>query len=590
MRSPSILPVLLFLLSSCAALPPVAGPGDWRTPGGDLADTRHSPLAQVTPDNVARLRPAWHFATGATRGQEGAPLVVDGVMYLHSPFPNEVRAVALADRRVLWDWRPAQDAGVVPLMCCDVVSRGLGYGGGKIFVQQADATLVALDARTGRPLWRQRNGDPRAGATATNAPHVFDHYVITGISGGEYGVRGYLSAYDIDTGRLAWRGYSVGPDADLLVDPARSMTWRDGRLQPVGPDSSLASWSGDAWKTGGGTTWGWYAYDPALRLVYYGSGNPGTWNPVQRPGDNRWSMSLWARDIDTGRVRWVYQMTPHDEWDYDGVNEPILFDAADAQGRPRHLLAHFDRNGFAYTLDRATGELLVAEKFDPSVNWATRVDLASGRPVVDPARSPQQHGEDETTAGICPPAIGSKNQAPAAYDPASGLFLVPTNHLCMDMEPFHVDYTAGQPFVGASISMHPVPGDEHALGAFIGWDAIHGRRAWVHPEAAPVWSGALSTGSGLVFYGTLDARLRALDARTGRELWTSPPLPAGVVGNVVTWLQDGRQYVGVLTGPGGLASDPEGLGKLRGVPPAPPSRGEFVAFALPDGSDADRSP
>lgn len=560
-------------------------PGEWVVPGGDLANSRHSALAQITPANVGRLTLAWQYETGAARGQEGAPLVQDGVMIFHTPFPNEVQAVRLADRRRLWTYRPQQDAGVVPLMCCDVVSRGLAQGFGRVFLQQADGTLVALDRNDGHVVWQAANSDARLGATATNAPQVFDHYVVTGVAGGEYGVRGHLSAYDAHTGRLAWRGWSVGSDADLILDPQHSMTWRDGRLQPVGPDSSLASWTGPAWQTGGGTTWGWTAYDPRLRLVYYGSGNPGPWNPVQRPGDNRWTNALWARDIDTGRVRWVYQMTPHDEWDYDGVNEPLLFDGPELPGHPRPLLAHFDRNGFAYVLDRATGELLSAEKFDPSVNWATHVDRTSGRPVVDPAHSPQHQGEDITTRGVCPPAIGAKNQAPAAYDGALRRFFVPTNHLCMDIEPFHIDYTAGQPFVGASVEMHPVPGDESARGAVVGWDADTGRAAWRHAEAEPVWSGVLSTASGLVFYGTLDGHLKALDARTGQLLWASPPLPSGVVGNVVTWRDRGRQFVGVLTGIGGLAADPDGLGRMRtgGSPAAAtPSRGAFVAFALPE--------
>ena len=583
------------LLAACAGTPlPPAAPDPepvpdmvaargWLLPTGDAAATRHSPLAQITPANVGRLQPAWRFATGAARGQEGGPLVVGRTMYLHTPFPNTVTALDLAERRVLWTYTPLQDPEVVSLMCCDVVSRGLAYGRGKVFLQQADATLVALDARTGAPLWRASHADPRTGATATQAPQLFDRYVVTGIAGGEYGVRGHLSAFDADTGRLAWRGYSVGPDADMKMDPERTRTWQDGRMVPVGRDSSLRSWQGDQWRLGGGTTWGWYSYDPALRLVYYGSGNPGTWNPLQRPGDNKWSMSLWARDIDTGTVRWVYQMTPHDEWDYDGVNEAILFEGPDASGRPRRLLAHFDRNGFAYTLDRESGELLAAEKFDPSVNWATHVDLASGRPVVADAYSPARRGEDETTAGVCPPAIGSKNQAPAAYDPALGLAFVPTNHLCMDIEPFKVEYRAGQPYVGASIVMHPVPGDEAALGAVVAWDPLRGRAAWRHPEAAPVWSGVLSTASGLVFYGTLDGRLKALDAKTGAELWASPPLPAGVVGNVTSWEFGGRQFVGVLTGVGGLANDPEGIGRLRKAgAPTEPSRGELVVFALPE--------
>jgi PQQ-dependent dehydrogenase (methanol/ethanol family) len=585
---------LALAFTACAQLSPPADspdPAVWAWPAGDAANTRHSALTQITPANVGQLQPAWHFATGAARGQEGGPLIVGDTLYLHTPFPNRVVALSLADQHLRWSYTPQQDANVASLMCCDVVSRGLAYGRGKLFLQQGDGALVALDARSGARLWQVQNSVATTGATATNAPLVMDHYVVTGVAGGEYGVRGHLTAYDADTGRLAWRGYSTGPDADMLIDPAHTMTWRDGRLAPVGRDSSLQTWKGEQWKLGGGTTWGWIAYDAALRLVYYGSGNPGPWNALQRPGDNKWTMSLWARDVDTGQVRWVYQMTPHDEWDYDGVNETILVDGraparADSATRTsatRKLLVHFDRNGFAYTLDRQSGELLGAEKFDPSVNWATHVDLRSGRPVVDPARSPVQHGEDTTTGGVCPPAIGSKNQAPAAYDPALRLFFVPTNHLCMDIEPFHVDYTAGQPYVGATIHMHAVAGSETQLGSLTAWDAAAGRIAWRRPEAAPVWSGALSTASGLVFYGTLDGRLKALDAKTGDPLWLSPPLPSGVVGNVTTWAYEGRQYVGVLTGVGGLASDPDGIGGLRGKVPAPPSRGEFVVFALPPG-------
>jgi len=299
-----------------------------------------------------------------------------------------------------------------------------------------------------------------------------------------------------------------------------------------------------------------------------------------RPGDNKWATSLWARDIDTGMVRWVYQMTPHDQWDYDGVNELLLFDGKDGLGRERHMLAHFDRNGFAYTLDRASGELLSAEKFDPSVNWARSVDLHTGRPRIEARLAPQERGEDETIEGICPPAIGAKNQAPAAYAPELQLFMVPTNHLCMDYEVFEVDYSPGQPYTGADISMHPVPGDEHVLGRFVAWDAIKGRAVWSRPERYPVWSGALTTATGLVFYGTLDAHLKALDAATGKELWVSPRLPSGVVGNVITWARKGRQYVGVYAGIGGLASDPDGIQKLinnQGFKPG----GELMVFALP---------
>jgi len=581
LRRASAALALVLTLAACSATPPAT---THAAADLDPAGRRHSALAQINTGNVAALQLAWQFDTGAARGQEGAPLVVGETMYFHTPFPNTVIALDLADHHVRWRYTPQQTPGTASLMCCDVVSRGLGYGRvgdhGRVLLQQADTTLVALDAESGAVVWQVRTGDPKTGATATNAPRVFDHYVITGVAGGEYGVRGYLAAFDLADGHEVWRGYSVGPDADIGLDPATTMSWQDGALRPVGADSSLKSWSGDQWQLGGGTTWGWYSYDPALRRLYYGSGNPGTWNPVQRPGDNRWSNALWARDLDTGRVAWVYQMTPHDEWDYDGVNELLLYDEAGNSSEHRRLLAHFDRNGYAYVLDRVSGALLRADKFDPSVNWAQAIDLRSGRPQVDPQRSPAHNGEDATTHDVCPPAIGSKNQAPAARSDALGLFYVPGNHLCMDITPFAVDYRAGEPYIGAEITMHPVPGDEQALGRVTAWDAAAGRPRWVHPEALPVWSGALATAGGLVFFGTLDGHLKALDAATGALRWTSPPLPSGVVGNVTSWVYGGRQFVGVLTGTGGLANDPDGIGRLRRTS-APPSHGAFVAFALP---------
>ncbi len=243
----------------------------------------------------------------------------------------------------------------------------------------------------------------------------------------------------------------------MLMDPDKTMTWTDGKMAPVGKDSSLKTWKGDQWKIGGGTTWGWFSYDKATNPVYYGTGNPSTWNPSQRPGDNKWSMTIFARDVDTGMAKWVYQMTPFDEWDFDGVNEMILADI-DVKGKPTKALVHFDRNGFGYTLDRVTGALLVAEKYDPTVNWATHVDMKTGRPQVVAKYSTAQNGPDVNTKGICPAALGTKDQQPASFDPQTKLFYVPTNHVCMDYEPFKVEYTAGQPYVGATLSMYPGAG------------------------------------------------------------------------------------------------------------------------------------
>jgi PQQ-dependent dehydrogenase (methanol/ethanol family) len=526
----------------------------WVMPNGNYDATRFSSLSHINADNVGDLKVAWTFSTGVLRGHEGGPLVIGDTMYIHTPFPNIVFALDLNDDgRIIWKYEPKQDPNVIPVMCCDTVNRGVAYGNGKIILAQADAMLVALDAKTGAVAWKVKNGDPGVGATMTASPLVIKDNVIVGISGGEFGVRGHITAYDLATGKRVWRGYSMGPDADTLMTP---QTTHMGN--PVGKDSGINTWEGDQWKIGGGTTWGWYAYDPDLNLVYYGSGNPSTWNPSQRPGDNRWSMTIFARDVDTGVAKWVYQMTPHDEWDYDGINEMILADV-DVDGRTRKALVHFDRNGFGYTLDRITGELLVAEKFDPAVNWATHIDLKTGRPQVVAKYSTDYNGEDVNSKGICPAALGTKDQQPAAYSPITKLFYVPTNHVCMDYEPFRVSYTAGQPYVGATLSMYPAPGGTH-LGNFIAWDAGKGEIVWSIPEPFSVWSGALATAGGVVFYGTLEGYIKAVDATTGAELWRFKT-PSGIIGNVNTYSHNGKQYIGVLSGIGGWA----GIGLAAGL-------------------------
>jgi PQQ-dependent dehydrogenase (methanol/ethanol family) len=567
-------------------------PKDWVMPTGNYANHRYSQLKQITADNVGKLQVAWTFSTGVLRGHEGGPLVIGNVMYVHGPFPNPVFALDLNnDGRILWKYEPKQDPNVIPVMCCDTVNRGLSYADGKIFLHQADTTLVALDAKDGKVVWQVKNGDPSKGETGTSAPMVVKDKVLVGISGGEFGVDCHMSAYDLKTGKLAWRGHSQGPDAALLVDPEK--TTELGK--PIGKDSSLKTWQGDQWKTGGGCTWGWISYDPQLNLIYYGSGNPSTWNPKQRPGDNKWSMAIWARDADTGMARWVYQMTPHDEWDFDGVNEMILVDQA-IGGTNRNLLVHFDRNGFGYTLDRTNGELLVAEKFDPKVNWATKIDMDKssrtyGRPQVVAQYSTEHNGEDVNSKGICPAALGSKDEQPAAFSPDTGLFYVPTNHVCMDYEPFRVSYTAGQPYVGATLSMFPPPGESN-MGNFIAWDARTGRIAWSLPELFSVWSGALATAGNVVFYGTLEGYLKAVDAKTGKELYKFKT-PSGIIGNVTTYEHNGKQYIAVLSGVGGwagiglaagLTQPTEGLGAVGGYAALKNYTslgGQLTVFALP---------
>ncbi|MGY3604826.1 MULTISPECIES: lanthanide-dependent methanol dehydrogenase XoxF5 [unclassified Bradyrhizobium] len=535
-------------------------PKDWVMPAGDYANTRYSKLNQINASNVGKLQVAWTFSTGVLRGHEGGPLIIGNMMYVHTPFPNKVYALDLSqDNKIVWRYEPKQDPNVIPVMCCDTVNRGVAYGDGKIFLHQADTSLVALDAKTGKVEWTAKNGDPGKGETGTSAPLVVKDKVLVGISGGEFGVQCHVTAYDTKSGKQVWRAYSEGPDDQIKIDPEKTTALG----KPVGKDSSLKTWQGDQWKTGGGCTWGWLSYDPTLDLVYYGSGNPSTWNPKQRPGDNKWSMTIFARSPDNGMAKWVYQMTPHDEWDYDGVNEMILTDQP-FNGQERKLLTHFDRNGLAYTLDRTNGELLVAEKYDPKVNWTTGVDMNKssptyGRPKVVDQFSTDKQGEDVNVKGICPAALGTKDEQPAAYSPETQLFYVPTNHVCMDYEPFKVSYTAGQPYVGATLSMYPPPGETH-MGNFIAWDNKTGKIVWSNKEQFSVWSGALATAGGVVFYGTLEGYLKAVDAKTGKELYKFKT-PSGIIGNVTTYEQGGKQYVAILSGVGGWA----GIGLAAGL-------------------------
>ncbi len=567
-------------------------PKDWVMQSGNYANWRYSPLKQINAANVKDLQVAWTFSTGVLRGHEGGPLVIGDVMYLVTPFPNIVYALDLNEPgKILWKYEPKQDPSVIPVMCCDTINRGVQYADGKIILHQADTSLVALDAKTGKVIWSVKDGDPKKGETGTSTPLVVKNMVLVGDSGGEFGVHGKMTAYNLDTGKRVWRAYSAGPDDQIKFDPEKTMELG----KPVGAHSSVKTWKGDQWKIGGGTTWGWISYDPQLNLVYYGTSNPGTWNPVQRPGDNKWSTSIMARDPDTGMAKWVYQMTPHDQWDYDGVNEMILADLK-IDGKERKALVHFDRNGFAYTLDRETGELLVAQKYDPAVNWATKIDMDKssknyGRPERVAEYSPGSKGTDVNYSGICPAALGTKDEQPASYSPETHTFYVPTNHVCMDYEPFRVSYTAGQPYVGATLSMYPPKGESN-MGNFIAWDASDGKIVWSQPEQFSVWSGALATGGGIVFYGTLEGYLKAVDANSGKMLYRFKT-PSGIIGNVMAYEHNGREYVAVLSGVGGWAgiglaaglTDPHaGLGAVGGYASLSNYTalgGQLTVFALP---------
>ena len=544
----------------------VSDPNNWCMQQGDWSAQRYSKLDQINTKNVGNMQVAWTFSTGVLRGHEGSPLVIGSTMYVHTPFPNIVYALNLDDEnKIIWKYEPKQDPSVIPVMCCDTVNRGVQYADGKIFLHQADTTLVALDAKTGKELWKAVNADPKRGETGTGAAIIAGDVVMIGVSGAEFGVRCFFTGYDINTGKRLWRAYSMGPDDEMLVDPEKTMSLG----KPIGKDSSLKTWTGDQWKLGGGSIWGYFSYDPELNLVYYGTGNPSTWNPAQRAGpdgkqiDQKWSMSIMARNPETGMAAWLYQMTPFDEWDFDGVNENILVDM-EVKGTKQPVLVHFDRNGFAYTINRKTGIPLVAEKYDPVVNWSTGVDLdpkspTYGRPAVVASKSTFLNGQDVNTTDVCPAALGTKDQQPAAYSPLTGLFYVPTNHVCMDYAPFKVTYTAGQPYVGATLSMYPPKGESH-MGNFIAWDADKGKIVWSNKEQFSVWSGVLTTAGGIACVGTLEGYFKCVDQKDGKELYKNRT-PSGIIGNAFSYGHGGKQYIGIYSGVGGWA----GIGLAAGL-------------------------
>jgi lanthanide-dependent methanol dehydrogenase len=540
----------------------------WVMTGRTYDLQRYSPLDQISTANVKNLHVAWTMSTGTLRGHEGNPLVVGSTMYLHSSFPNKVYALDLTKPGApqLWQFTPEQSTDAIAIACCDVVNRGLAFDPktNRLVIELLAGDVLALDAKTGKQAWRVKSVDFKKGETMTNAPLVVDDLVLTGISGGEFGVRGRITAFSMADGKEVWRTYSTGPDKDVGIT---DNTLKSPYASAQGKDLGVSTWQGDEWTRGGGTTWGWYSYDPALNLFYHGTGNPGSWNPDQRPGDNKWSMSLWAQNPKTGEVRWVYQMTPHDAWDYDGVNENVLFDKGSQK-----LLAHFDRNGFGYTLDRTTGKLVTAKPYGPT-NWAKSIDMTTGRPVEDPTKRTTAKGNTE---GICPAAIGFKDQQPAAYSPQTGLFYVPTNNICMDYEGVEVKYAAGQPYVGAIVRMFPGPGGNR--GAFIAWDPMAGAIKWSVKENLAAYGGAMTTGGGLVFYGTMEGWLKAVDAKTGTVLWQFKT-PSGIIGNPMTYVgPDGKQYVAVLSGIGGWA----GIGVAAGIGAEDPTAGLGALGAFGD--------
>ena len=570
--------------ASVANAPP--DDGQWAMPSKNYASTRYSDLTELTPQNVRGLVPQFTFSLAVNKGQEAAPIVVDNVMYVVTAYPNFVYALDLTKpgAPLKWKFAPKPLPASQGVACCDVVNRGGTVSNGKYIFDTLDGQVIALDVRSGRAVWRTRLGNISIGETITMAPLVAKGRVFVGDSGGEMGVHGWLAALDESNGKLLWKAYNTGPDNEVLIGSQFKPFYASDR----GKDLGVKSWPPEAWKIGGGAAWGWVTYDAELDTIYYGVGNPGPWNADQRPGDNKWTAGIFARDPATGQARWYYQFNPHDEHDYDGVNEQLLLNMPFA-GKMRKVLVHIDRNGYVYVIDRTNGQVLSADPYGP-VNSSRGVDLKSGQLILNPDK---QTKLGEEIRDICPTASGAKDWEPSSFSPQTGLIYIPHENMCMDWRSMQVGYIVGTPYVGANVHMKPGPGGNR--GVLTAWDPVKRRPAWEVKENFPVWSGTVATAGGLVFYGSMDGWFKAVDARTGAALWRYK-VDSGIIGQPVSYKgPDGHQYIAVLAGVGGWSGaivsgpvDPRdgsaALGMINAMSDLPKyttAGGTLYVFALP---------
>jgi PQQ-dependent dehydrogenase (methanol/ethanol family) len=563
-----------------------ADDGQWTMPSKNYASTRFSSLKELTPQNVAHLTPLFSFSLAVNKGQEAAPIVADNTMFIVTAYPNYVYALDLTKPGAPLKWRfaPKPVPASQGVACCDVVNRGGTVDRGKYIFNTLDGQTIALDVKTGLPIWRTRLGNINIGETITMAPLVAQGRVYVGNSGGELGVRGWLAALDEGTGKLLWRAYSTGPDREVLIGPQFKPFYASDR----GTDLGVTSWPPQAWKIGGGTVWGWVTFDAELDSIYSGIANPGPWNQEQRPGDNKWTAGIFARDPASGEARWYYQFSPHDNHDYDGVNEQLLLDMPFA-GQMRKVLVHIDRNGYVYVIDRRSGQVLSADPYGP-VNSSKGVDLQSGRLIVNEDKVTRVGRE---TRDICPTASGAKDWNPSSFSPDTGLIYIPHENMCMDWRSMQVSYIAGTPYVGADVHMKPGPGGNR--GELTAWEPVNRRPVWIVKENFPIWSGTVATAGGLVFYGSMDGWFKAVDARTGSLLWKYK-VDSGVIDQPISYRgPDGHQYIAVLSGVGGWSGaivsgpiDPRdgsaGLGitnVMSDLPKYTTAGGALYVFSLP---------
>ena len=509
-----------------------ATPGDVLTYGMGPKAQRFSQLTQITDANVAKMVPAFSASLGGEkqRGQESQPIIYDGVIYVTGSY-SRLFAFDARTGEELWQYDARLPDGITP--CCDVVNRGAAIYGDKIIFGTLDAHMVALNRKTGKVIWNKTVAPYDAGYSFTAAPMIVKGKVIYGNSGGEFGVVGKVEARDVNTGALIWSRPTI--EGNMGTDGAGKPTTMTGKLN--------ASWQGDQWKTGGGATWLGGTYDPELNLVYMGTGNPAPWNSHLRPGDNLYTSSTLAIDPDTGEIKWHFQTTPHDGWDFDGVNELIPFEM-----NGRKLGAKADRNGYFFVLDRTNGKFVSATPFVSKTTWATGFTKA-GRPIYVDANRPGPPTTEKGTSVFSAPAfLGAKNWMPMAYSQQTGLFYIPSNEWGMDIWNEPIAYKKGAAYLGAGFTIKPLYQDH--IGVLRAVDPKTGRIVWEYNNKAPLWGGVLTTAGNLVFTGTPEGYLKAFDAKTGKELWKFNT-GSGVVGSPVTWEQDGEQYVAVMSGWGG---------------------------------------
>jgi lanthanide-dependent methanol dehydrogenase len=560
--------------------------GEWTRATKDYANTRYSSLDQINTDNVGKLTVAWTFDTGSTHGQEAAPIVANSTMYIAGPWPNKLFALDLTKpgAALKWSFNPNPSPAAKGEACCDWVNRGAVFAGGKVVYNTLDGYTVAVDANSGKLLWRTRLAELDKGETLTMAPMVVHNKVYVGDSGGEFGVRGWLAALDLSSGKLLWQAFTTGPDKDVLIGDRFKPYYAGDR----GSDLGVKTWPPDAWRIGGGTVWGFLAYDPASNLIYYGTANPGPWNAEVRPGDNKWTGGMFARDADTGQAVWFYQMSPHDLFDWDGINEDILLDLP-WKGTTRKVLVRPDRNGYIYVIDRLSGQVLSATPY-VYITATSGVDLSSGKLVHVADKTPKT---GEEVRNICPPAPGAKDWQPSSFSPRTGLLYVPHENMCMDEEGIEPNYIAGTPYIGADVRYYAGPGGN--MGELMAWDPVAGKKVWTIQDKYPIWSGTVTTAGDLVFFGTLDGWFKAADARNGKILWQFKT-GSGIVGQPISYRgPDGKQYIAVLSGVGGwpgsivagnldTRDDTAGNGwgsALHDLKSATQAGGTLYVFALP---------